>query len=200
MRTIKLLSAIFVSIFLITACAKSNHWGQKYDIDKKWWKQEGQSWDRKNNIFMTIGYSNPDWTNKFDLRKSADLNARADVSAFMRSLVLNYMQEVRSRNYAVSSSEVEASSKEALLGSTIVARHYSSRMKQYKSLIKIDLNYFFNNVYDNVRHSSAKKARKTNKGLTEAELDQKIKESTEKAIADLRAIEEPVVEKSLQGE
>ena len=76
-RITKLLLVVLVLFPLVTNCAKDEtHWGQKLDPDKKWWKKEGQSWNRKTNIFMTIGYSNPDWTDKYDMRKSADLNAR----------------------------------------------------------------------------------------------------------------------------
>lgn len=187
-----ILSAVFCG------CAKEDHWGQELRIDKKWWKKEGHSWDRKNKVFMAIGYSNPDWKDKFDARKSADLNARSEVASFMQSLVKNYMQELRNSNYAISESIVESSSEETLLGAVIVARHYEKRKKQYQSLIKIDMKYFFDQIYDRYREENAMRIRAKYKKLSSEELDEKIKASTEEALADLKKMEDPVVEKTIE--
>jgi len=179
---------VFILIALISGCAKEEHWGQKFDEKGKWWKQEGQSWDPKNRIFMTIGYSNPDWKDKFDARKSADLNARSEVSNFMQSLAKNYMKEVRSSRYAISQSVVESSSNETILGSVIVSRHYTKGKKQYESLIKVDLNYFFNQIYDNYESSMLTKT---------GDVDAKIRAKVDEAIAKLKEMENPVVEKTI---
>ena len=191
---------VFV-IPLFSGCAKEDtHWGQNLDV-KKWWKKEGQSWDRKNNVFMTIGYSNPDWTEKFDMRKSADLDARSQVASFMDSLVKNYMEEVRSHNYAISESAVKASANETILGSVIVDRHYVKKKKQrqYLSLIKVDLNYFFRQIYDRYQSNVASQIRRAHKELTPEEIDTLIKEKTDAALANLKQMEEPVVEKTVEN-
>jgi len=203
MKNLKILKVIAIIFFLVPimcSCAKEDtHWGQKLDV-KKWWKKEGQSWDRKTNVFMAIGYSNPDWTDKYDMRKSADLDARSQVASFMQSLVKNYMQEIRSKNYAISEGVVEASSKETVLGSIITDRHYmkKGKQKQYLSLIKVDLNYFFGRIYDKYRSDMDAQIRKNNKKLSSEELDQLISEKTEAAIADLKKVEEPAVEKAIE--
>ncbi|MBI4196420.1 MAG: hypothetical protein HY539_01215, partial [Deltaproteobacteria bacterium] len=175
------------------------HWGQNLDPDKEWWKVEGQSWDRKDKIFMVIGYSNPEWTDQFDLRKSADLNARGEAASFMQSLVQNYMEEIRGKNFAVGESMVKASSKEALLGSVIVSRHYEKKPKKYYSLLKVDLSYFFGQIYDRYKETESAKLRRSSEGLSGAELDQKIAEVTAKTVADLKEIETSVVEKTLSS-
>lgn len=192
-RVVWVLCLVFAFGLLSFGCAKDNHWGQKLDQDEKWWKKEGNSWDRKDNIFMAIGYSNPDWTDKFDSRKSADTNARAEVSSFMQSLVKTYMEEVRSHGYSVSENAIEASSKETLLGSAVVSRHYDKKKKQYLSLIKIDLNYFFGQIYDKFR---AEESAKIRSAKSTANLDEKITAASESAINDLKKIEAPVVEKA----
>jgi len=174
-----------ILIAFISGCAKDEHWGQKLDIKGKWWKKEGHSWEPKDKIFMAIGYSNPDWKEKFDARKSADLNARSEVASFMQSLVKNYMKEVRARHYAISQSTVENSSKETLLGAVIVARHYAK--KQYQSLIKVDLNYFFEQIYDKYESSVADKGN----------VDARIKAKTEEAIVKMKEMENSIVEKTI---
>jgi hypothetical protein len=183
---------------IFCGCAKEDHWGQELKIDKKWWKKEGHSWDRKDKIFMAIGYSNPDWKDKFDARKSADLNARSEVASFMQTLVKNYMQELRNSNYAISESIVESSSEETLLGAVIVARHYDKGKKQYQSLIKIDMKYFFDQIYDKYKEENAMRIRAKNKKLSSEELDEKIKASTDEGLASLKEMENPVVEKAIE--
>lgn len=171
----KRIVGIVIAVMLVMsigACAKKNeHWGQKFDEKGKWWKQEGQSWDRKDNIFMAVGRSNPDWKDDYDKRRSADLDARAQVAAFMQSLVDNYMKEIRSRNYSISKSVIESSANESVLGSVIVNR--KKKGKIYYSLVKVDLNYFFQKIYDN------------------------FKEPNQDALANLKKLETPVVEKSI---
>ncbi len=194
------LITVFSASGLYLGCAKKDHWGQELSIDKKWWKKEGHSWNRKDKIFMAIGYSNPDWDNKFDLRKSSDLNARAEVASFMQSLTKNYMQEIRNSNYAISESVVESSADETLLGAAIVARHYNKKRKQFKSLIKVDLKYFFSQVYDQFRKTNAAQVRRKNRGLSAEELDRRIEESTRAALHKLKKIEDPVVEKTIKQE
>ncbi|MFH1874700.1 MAG: hypothetical protein ABH859_05900 [Pseudomonadota bacterium] len=191
---------VFSASCFYLGCAKEDHWGQELRLDKKWWKKEGHSWDRKEKIFMAIGYSNPDWTDKFDLRKSADLNARAEVASFMQSLTTNYIQEIRNSNYAISESIVESSADETLLGAAIVARHYDKKKKQFQALIKIDLNYFFSQVYDQFKRTNAAKIKSKNRGLSGEELDLKIEENTQAALQELKKMEEPVIEKSMQEE
>ncbi len=176
---------IFMAASLIMGCAKDEHWGQNLDPKGKWWKKEGDSWDPKEKIFMAIGYSNPEWKNKFDQRKSADLNARSEVANFMQSLVSNYMKEVRTHHYAISRSIVENSSNETLLGAVIVARRYEK--KQYKSLIKVDMNYFFERIYENYENSV----------LESPNVDAKIKAKTDEAIVKLKEMETPIVEKTI---
>jgi hypothetical protein len=201
MNRSKVISLFVVTVFafsLALGCAqKKDHWGQKFDINKKWWKKEGQSWDRKNNIFMTVGYSNPDWIDEFDLRRSADLDARAQVAAFMRSLVDNYMEEVRGRRFAVSESVVKASSRETVVGSVIVARH-KIKKKEYRSLIKVDLNYFFDQIYDQYVEDTARRIRRRNARMPREELDQLIKDEVAAALDELRAAEMPVIEKTFK--
>lgn len=195
-----LLVALFI-FPLVTNCAKDDtHWGQKLDPDKKWWKKEGQSWNRKTNIFMTIGYSNPDWTDKYDMRKSADLNARSEVASFMNSLVQNYMEEIRSRNYSISESLVEGSAKETITGSVIVARHYKKRgkYKGYKSLIKVDLTNFFAKIDREYADKMAKRLRRKMRRLKSDELDELIQQRTDEAMNALKESEEPAVEKTLE--
>lgn len=198
----KWISLVIILIFAAAAfsfsCAKEEHWGQKFDIKGSWWKKEGQSWDPKNKIFMTIGHSNPDWKDRFDARKSADLNARAEVAGFMSSLVKNYMQELRNTDYGISESIVESSSEETIIGSVIVARHYTKGKKLYQSLIKVDLKYFFDNIYDDFRKQNAARLRAKNRRMAKEDLDAKILANTEEALAKLKEMENPVVEKTLQ--
>ncbi|MBI2980813.1 MAG: hypothetical protein HYY44_00645 [Deltaproteobacteria bacterium] len=138
-----------LSLLAIDGCVSGGrHWGQNLDPDSKWWKKEGESWDRKNKIFMVIGASNSEWTDPDDLRKSSDLNARAEATSFMQSLVENYTEEVRGKGYALVESRVKATAKEALLGSVIVSRHFEKKAKKYHSLLQIDLRYFFDQIYD----------------------------------------------------
>lgn len=194
-----LLILVFAATALSFGCAKQDdHWGQRFDIKKKWWKKEGQSWDTRNKIFMTIGYSNPDWRNRFDARKSADLNARAEVAGFMNSLVENYMEELRNTDYGISEGMVKSSSKETVIGSVIVTRHYEKRKKQYQSLIKVDLKYFFRNIYKDFSKKNARRIKAKNRRLSREELDAKIEENTEATIAKLKEMENPVVVKTLE--
>lgn len=182
------------------ACAKDDsHWGQTLDPNKKWWKIEGQSWDRDSNIFMTIGYSNPDWKDDVDLRKSADLDARSQVAAFMQSLVKNYMEEVRSRNFSMSESYVKATADETLLGSVIVARRLDKKKgkRMCQSLIKVDLGYFFANVYKKYTEDIKARAAAENKRVKTDELDKLIQEKVTTALDDLKKAEAPAVEKSM---
>ncbi len=193
-----ILSAVIIP--LLAGCAKDDsHWGQKLDPDKKWWKKEGQSWDRKSNLFMTIGYSNPDWTDKYDMRKSADLDARSQVASFMNSLTKNYMEETRSRNYAISESLVEGSAKETITGSVIVARHYGKRgkYKGYQSLIKVDLTNFFRKIDQEYADEITNRIRKKMKRMNEQDLDALIKEKTDDALSALKEAQDPAVEKAL---
>ncbi len=206
MRSQKIFAFIIAVIFilpLITSCAKDEtHWGQKLDPDKKWWKKEGQSWDRKSNIFMTIGYSNPDWKEKYDLRKSADLDARSQVASFMRSLVKNYMEEVRSRNYSISEGIAESSADETITGSVIVGRHYQKggKHKGYQSLIKVDLTNFFRRIDKEHSDEMAKDLRSKNQRLTQEKLDELIQEKVDAALSALKESEEPAVEKTLENQ
>jgi len=200
-RISRLLLVVLVLLPLVTSCAKDEtHWGQRLDPDGKWWKKEGQSWDRKTNIFMTIGYSNPDWTDKYDLRKSSDLDARSQVASFMNSLVQNYMEEIRSRNYSISESLVEGSAKETITGSVIVSRHYSKggKYKGYRSLIKVDLTDFFAKIDQEYADEMAGRLRKKMRRLKGDELDELIEERTEEAMNVLKESEEPAVEKTLE--
>ncbi len=200
-RISRLLLIALVLMPLVTSCAKDEtHWGQRLDPDKKWWKKEGQSWDRKTNIFMAVGYSNPDWTDKYDMRKSADLNARSQVASFMNSLVQNYMEEIRSRNYSISESLAEESAKETITGSVIVARHYDKggKYKGYKSLIKVDLTNFFAKIDQEHADQMAERLRKKMRRLKSDELDELIKERTDEAMKVLKESEEPAIEKTLE--
>jgi len=202
-RISKLAILILIAVPIMAGCAKDEtHWGQKLDPDGKWWKKEGQSWDRKSNIFMTIGYSNPDWTDKYDLRKSADLDARSQVASFMNSLVRNYTEEIRSRNYSISESLVEGSAKETITGSVIVSRHYSKggKYKGYRSLIKVDLTNFFAMIDQEHADQMADRLRKKMKRLDSEELDELIKERTDEAMKVLKESEDPAVEKTLEQE
>jgi len=199
-RVLRLLLIVIVFAPLMTCCAKDDsHWGQKLDPDKKWWKKEGQSWNRKTNIFMAVGYSNPDWTDKYDMRKSADLDARSQAASFMNSLVKNYMEEIRSRNFSISESIVEASAKQTITGSVIVARHYKKRgkYKGYKALIKVDLTNFFRQIDQEYSDRMAKRIRQKNRRMDPDDLDALIKQKTDEALATLKEAEEPAVEKSL---
>ena len=200
-RISKLLLVALVFVPLVAGCAKDkDHWGQDLNPDKKWWKKEGQSWNRKTNIFMSVGYSNPDWTDKYDMRKSADLDARSQVASFMQSLVKNYMEEIRSRNFSISESIVEGSAKETITGSVIVARHYKKRgkYKGYKSLIKVDLTNFFRKIDQEYSDMMAKRIRRRNRRLSSAKLDELIKEKTDEGLAALKESEDPAVEKTLE--
>lgn len=196
----KIVGLFFIVVFavsLVVGCAqKKDIWGQRFDINKKWWKKEGQSWNRENNVFMTVGYSNPDWVEEYDLRRSADLNARSQVASFMRSLVKNYMEEVRGRRFAISESVVKASSKETIVGSVIVARHYIKKRKhkEYRSLIKVDLNYFFDQIYDQYREDTARRIRRRNASLDTEELNRLIESEVEAAMLELKTAEKPAVE------
>lgn len=174
-------------VFMFSACAKQDHWGQKLDINDSWWKKEGQSWDRKDKIFMAVGFSNPSWKEKYDLRNSADLSARSQVSTFMDSLVKNYMKEVRTTHHAISRSIVESVSNQTLLGAVIVARHFTKGKNQYESLIQVDMNYFFDQIYDKYEESLA---------LNE-DADAKIKAKAQEAILKLKEIEDPIIEKTI---
>jgi hypothetical protein len=167
-------------------------------IDKKWWKKEGQSWDRETNIFMAIGYSNPSWKHKYDQRKSADLDARSQVASFMNSLVKNYMEEIRSHNFTIAESTVRASADETVLGSVVVAR--KKKRGRYMSLIKVDLGYFFAKVYKEYTRDVERRLRRRYRRLKASELDALIEEKTEAALARLRELEEPVVEETLDND
>ena len=136
------LASMLLTLGFFACASGGGHWGQNLDPNGKWWKKEGQSWDRKNKIFMVIGTSNPEWTDPDDLRRSSDLNARAEAASFMQSLVSNSMEEVRGKGYALVESRVKATAKESLRGSAIVARHFDKKKKRSYSLLKIDLRYF----------------------------------------------------------
>ena len=198
-KILKLFLIVMIVAPLLAGCAKDDtHWGQNLDPDGKWWKKEGQSWDRKSNIFMTIGYSNPDWTEKYDLRQSADLNARSQVASFMGSLVGNYMEEVRSRNFSISQSQVEASSKQTVEGSVIVSRHCKKggKYKGCQSLAKVDLSRFFAAIEKDFADDMTRDIRK--KAKRGADIDKEIDEKVQKTIDELKAAEEKSVEKTLE--
>jgi len=191
--------ALLLFAFTLGGCGgKDAHWGKTFDEKGSWWKQEGQSWDRETNVFMTIGYSNPDWKDKYDARKSADLNARAQVSEFMASLVKSYMEETRSRHFTISESIVRSVANETVLGSVIVARKF--KKKQYMSLIKVDLGYFFGTVYKQYMAESEAKIRRANPKATESELDEMIRAKVDSAVENLKKAEEPAVEKAVAAE
>jgi hypothetical protein len=174
---------------------KADHWGKNFDESGSWWNQEGQSWNRDNNVFMTIGYSNPDWKDKYDARKSADLNARAQVAEFMASLVKTYADEVRSRNFTISESEIKSAADETVIGSVIVDRKF--KKKQYMSLIKVDLGYFFASVYKKYRAGEEAKISRSNPKANGAELDALIRSKVDAAAAELQQAEAPSVEKAM---
>ncbi len=191
-KVVSLFAVILIAAAFFSGCAKDDgHWGQKLDIDKKWWKVEGQSWDRKNNVFMAVGYSNPNWSDKYDQRKSADLDARSQAASFMNSLVKNYMQETRSHNYSLSESFVESSANETVLGSVIVARKYWK--KRYHSLVKVDLGYFFSKIYKKYAADMESKMKKSSRTASAEEINAKVSASIE----ELKALEAPAVEKSI---
>ncbi len=192
-------AAFFCFALLAVGCGgKDAHWGKSFDEKGSWWKQEGQSWDRETNVFMTIGYSNPDWKDKYDARKSADLNARSQVSEFMASLVKSYMEETRSRHFTISESIVRSVADETILGSVIVARKY--KKKQYMSLIKVDLGYFFGTVYKKYMADAEAKIRRANPKATESELDEMIRAKVDSAVENLKKAEEPAIEKAVAAE
>lgn len=198
-----LMSAVIIALvssFMIGACGqkKESHWGQELKIDDDWWNKEGQSWDRETNIFMAVGYSNPSWKHRYDQRKSADLDARAQVAAFMNSLVKNYMEEVRSHNFTIAESAVQASADETILGSVIVARKKKS--DRYMSLVKVDLGYFFAQVYKKYRSDQEWKMRRKYRQVEASELDEIIDERIDTQLQKLKKLEEPAVEKSLLNE
>lgn len=199
-RIIGAVVAIVIAVSFVGACGqkKESHWGQELRIDKKWWKKEGQSWDRESNIFMAIGYSNPSWKHKYDQRKSADLDARSQVASFMNSLAKNYMEEVRSHNFTIAESTVQISADEAILGSVIVAR--KKKRGRYMSLIKVDLGYFFGKVYRKYLSDMESKMRRRNRRMSHARLNQLIEEKTDAALARLQALEEPVIEETIERE
>ena len=199
-KSLKLFLIAAIALPLLAGCAKDeSHWGQNLDPEGKWWKMEGQSWDRKANVFMTVGYSNPDWKDKYDQRKSADLDARSQVATFMQSLVANYMEEVRSKNFAISQSVVESSAKQTVTGSVIVARNYKrgGKYKGYRSLIKVDLNNFFAMTEKDFADDMARDIRRKNRRMKRSDLDALIKEKTERAVEELRAVEAEAVEETL---
>ncbi|HPW45896.1 MAG TPA: hypothetical protein PKU96_05960 [bacterium] len=191
-KAVSLFAVILITAIFFSGCAKDDsHWGQKLDVDKKWWKVEGQSWDRKNNLFMAVGYSNPNWSDKYDQRKSADLDARSQAASFMNSLVKNYMQETRSHNYSLSESFVEISANETVLGSVIVARKYWK--KRYHSLVKVDLGYFFSNIYKKYAADMESKIKKSSQSVSAEEISARVSASVEK----LKTLEVPAIEKSI---
>jgi len=198
-RLSSLLVAILIPIMVITFVAgcsqKKDHWGQKFDIEESWWKNEGQSWDRELRLFMTVGYSNPAWKTKYDLRKSADLDARAQVATFMSSLVENYMKEIRGHRYAISQSEVASSASETVIGSVIVARKY--KRKKYMSLIKVDLGYFFDTIYRKMELKMESNIRRKNRGMSDKRLNEIIQEKLDRTIENLKKFETPAVEKTI---
>jgi len=198
-KCLKILLVVAVALPLLAGCAKDDsHWGQRLDPEGSWWKKEGQSWDRKTNVFMTIGHSNPDWTERYDLRQSADLNARSQVASFMGSLVANYMEEVRSRNFTISQSVVEAKSKQTVEGSVIVSRHCRDRGKHKgcRSLIKVDLGRFFAAIERDFADDMTRDLRRRAK--RSADIDAEIQEKVGRTIEELKEAEEQSVEKTLE--
>jgi len=200
-KYLKIFLVVAVAMTALAGCAKDpDLWGQQLDPDGKWWKKEGQSWNRKTDIFMTIGYSNPDWRQRYDQRKSADLDARSQVASFMGSLVKNYMEEVRSRNFAISQSVAEASADQTITGSVIVGRHCKKRGK-YKgcqSLIKVDLANFFMRMERDFADDMARDIRRKNRLMKRADLDALIKDKVDAAVEDLKELEEEAVEETLE--
>ena len=190
-----ILIPIMAAVFITGCSQKKDHWGQKFDIEENWWEKEGQSWDRNLKLFMTIGYSNPSWKTKYDLRKSADLDARAQVAAFMSSLVKNYMEEIRGHRYAISESSVTSSANETVIGSVIVARKYKN--KKYMSLIKVDLGYFFDNIYRKYEMRLTANLRRQNRGVNGKKLNEIIQAKIEKASKDLETLEVPAIKKTM---
>ena len=67
-----------------------------------------------------------------------------------------------------------------------------------KTLIKVDLNYFFDTITKEYAASVEAKIRKANKNISSEELSEKIKENTETTLQELKKVEEPVVEKTMQ--
>lgn len=197
-RVFRIVVFALVALPLIWACGqkKEAHWGQELSIDMKWWKKEGQSWNRETNIFMTIGYSNPSWKDEYDMRKSADLDARAQVANFMNSLVKSYMEEIRSHNFTIAESVVEANADETVLGSVIVER--KKHKGKYMSLIKVDLGYFFAQIYKKYRNDMENQMRRKHRKVNVNELNQLIDERIDTSLAQLKELEEPAVENAME--
>lgn len=147
---------------------------------------------------MAVGHSNPNWTDSHQQRKSADLNASAEASKFMQQLVKTYMKEADRQNFAVAEDIVESSSREALIGAVIVARH-KDKKKGFLSLLKVDLGYFFDRVEDRVK--AVEKSRGTGLGQARgAELDEQVQAHLEKIGQKLRQIEEATLKKEMPKE
>jgi len=162
------------SLFGLAACGGKQHWGQDLNPEKKWWKKEGHSWDRKHKIFMAIGYSNPEWEDQNAKRKSADLAASGEASKFMQQLVKTYIREANYDNYKVNEDVVESSSHETLIGSVIVSRKYIKKNKEYRSLLQVDLSYFFDHLNKRLLANEKERMQKKTDQLSPEEADEKI--------------------------
>ena len=169
-----LVAFCLTSFLALSACGGKQHWGQDLDAKEKWWKKEGHSWNRKTKIFMAIGYSNPQWDDKNAKRKSADLNASAEASKFMQQLMKTYIREANHDNYNVNEEIVESSSRETLIGSVIVSRKYIKKGQEYRSLLKVDLAYFFKNLNKRLMASERQRLKQKNRSLSPSEANENI--------------------------
>ena len=195
-RVITLFVFISLSSMILHGCGSKQKWGQDLNPEKKWWVKEGHSWDAGKKIFMAIGYSNPEWEDHNAKRKSADLNASAEAAKFMQQLVSTYMREANYHNYHVNEEIVSASSRETLIGSVVIARKYLKKEDEYRSLLKVDLNYFFNHLKKRVLDNERERAGHTYKQMSPEQTEARIASHLSEIEAKLKTIETQTLEKT----
>jgi len=187
---------IMAVVICLSGCSsKEKRWGKEFDIEGKWWEQNGQSYDPNTKVFMVAGMSRGNYGSLRLERDSADMDGRKQIANFMQSLVSSYVKECSTNEVDVSENMVKAISKEILVGSAIVARHYDESKKIYYSLLKINLNYFFDRVKDRVLDSSNKTLMERYSGLDPDEKDKMIDTGMEELKEKIAKVEEAVSEK-----
>ena len=147
----------FCLLFVLVACSsKEKRWGKEFDLQGKWWEQNGQSYDPNTKMFLAVGMSRGNYGNMRLERDSADMDSRKQVANFMQTMVSSYVKECTVNSIDASENMVKAVSREILVGSAIVDRHYDESQKLYYALVKVNLKYFFEKVSDRVIDSSNK--------------------------------------------
>lgn len=194
---LRMFVVLLIAAGLILSCSsKEKKWGKEFDLEGKWWEQNGQSFDPNTKVFMAVGMSRGTYGSLRLERDSADMDSRKQASNFMQTMVASYVKECTENNVDVSENMVQAVSKEILVGSAIVERHYDQAQKIYYSLVKVDLKYFFDKIKDEVVDTRNKTLMEKYKGLDPTQKDEKVNSEIEELKGKIAKVEEAVNEEA----